>query len=174
MVPERIVILGNSGSGKSTLSRILGNQLGYPVTHLDRLFWKPGWKKPLAEEFRANVIAAVSTPRWICEGNYASRTFEVRLPKADLIIWLNTPRTLCLFRVLIRTLRNKKRPDIPDDCPEKINAAFLQFLRYVWNFERDSRPMIEKLRIQYGNDVAVIQLNNKKQIKKFLAEYANN
>lgn len=106
--------------------------------------------------------------------NYASRTFEVRLPKADLIIWLNTPRTLCRFRVLIRTLRNKKRPDIPDDCPEKINAAFLQFLRYVWNFERDYRPMIEKLRIQSGNDVAVIQLNNKKKIKKFLAEHANN
>lgn len=167
MLPERIIILGNGGSGKSTLSRLMGEKFDYPVTHLDRLFWGAGWKKPIAEEFRAKVMAATNAPRWISEGNYARRTFDLRLPKTELVIWLNTPRFVCLFRALVRALRNKKRQDIPEDCPEKINSTLLVFLKYVWNFERDSRPTIEKLLIQHGGNVRVIQLNNKKQIKEF-------
>ena len=65
MRPERIVILGNAGSGKSTLSRMLGEKLDYSVTHLDKLFWNPGWIKPDPEEFRAKVTEATNAPVWI-------------------------------------------------------------------------------------------------------------
>nr|EGT4337267.1 AAA family ATPase [Cronobacter muytjensii] len=149
---------------------MLGERLNYPVTHLDRLFWGPGWLKPDAEEFREKVTESVLAAVWISEGNYARRTFDLRLSRADLVIWLNTPRITCLFRVLIRSLLNKPRSDLPDGCSEKINYEFLEFLRYVWCFDTRDRPEIERLRIKLGSDVPVIYLHNRKQIKNFLSD----
>ena len=126
---NRIIILDNAGSGKSSLARKLSETLSSPVIHLDRLFWEPNWSKPVADEFRNKVSEAISGPRWICEGNYHRRTFDLRLPKADLIIWLDTPRITCLKRVIFRTLRNAQRTDLPDGCSEKMNRDFLLFLK---------------------------------------------
>ena len=85
---QRIVILGNAGSGKSTLARDLGRRLNLSVVHLDRLFWEPNWVEADNEVFRARVRQAIASDRWVCEGNYARRTFDLRLPRADLIICL--------------------------------------------------------------------------------------
>ncbi|MBK0002691.1 hypothetical protein [Erwinia sp. S38] len=169
MRPERIVILGNAGSGKSTLSRILGAKTNYPVAHLDRLFWGPQWTKPEPAAFRARVSDVVNTETWISEGNYPRRTFDLRIPAADLIVWMDTPRIICLFRVLMRSLRNQKRSDLPDGCTEKINAEFFAFLHYIWKFESNDRPKIERLRLEYGPEVPVIHLKNKRQIEQFLS-----
>jgi adenylate kinase family enzyme len=96
---QRIVILGNAGSGKSTLARQVGERLHLPVVHLDKLFWGPGWSKPQNEAFRARVNEALSGDGWVCEGNYHRQTFDLRLPRADLVVWLNTPRLACLRRL---------------------------------------------------------------------------
>ena len=40
---RRVLVIGNSGSGKSTFARALGDRTGLPVTHIDQLFWLPGW-----------------------------------------------------------------------------------------------------------------------------------
>jgi len=41
---ERIVILGSGGAGKSRFARCLGVLLSIEVTHLDVLYWHPGWQ----------------------------------------------------------------------------------------------------------------------------------
>ena len=116
---QRIVILGNAGSGKSTLARALGKRLSLPVVHLDTLFWEPGWVEPDAEQFRARVREAIAPDAWICEGNYARRTFDLRLPRTDLIIWLDTSRLTCFTRVIMRSVMNRPRPDLAAGCTEK-------------------------------------------------------
>ena len=88
---RRVVILGNAGSGKSTLARRLGERLGLPVVHLDVLFWEPGWVKPDNEVFRDRVRAAIVGDAWITEGNYISRTFDLRLPKDEMNRWAKHP-----------------------------------------------------------------------------------
>lgn len=35
---NRVIIVGNSGSGKLTLAREMGERLGLPVVHLDKVF----------------------------------------------------------------------------------------------------------------------------------------
>jgi adenylate kinase family enzyme len=165
---QRIVILGNSGSGKSTLARLLGERLGVPVVHLDALFWQPGWVEPDNEAFRARVREAVSADSWVCEGNYSRRTFDLRLPRADLVIWLDTGRLTCLTRVIVRNLTNRPRPDLPADCPEKLDREFLTFLSYVWNFERTSRPSLEAARLAIAPQVPVVHLRGARQIADFL------
>lgn len=165
---QRIVILGNAGSGKSTLARELGRRLQLPVVHLDRLFWEPGWVEADNEVFRSRVRQAVCGDTWICEGNYSRRTFDLRLPRADLIIWLDTHRTTCLRRVMLRSLLNRTRADLPVGCSEKLNKAFLTFLKFVWNFDRVNRPGIEAVRLAIGPQVPVVHLRSAQGVGAFV------
>lgn len=169
---QRIVILGNAGSGKSTLARELGERLTLPVVHLDRLFWGAGWNKPQLEVFRTRVNEAISGYGWVCEGNYHRQTFDLRLPRADLIVWLDTPRMICLSRVVLRSALNRPRPDLPAGCREKLDRDFLSFLRFIWDFNRDSRPQIEQERLARGPLVPVVRLRGVRQISDFVSSLA--
>jgi adenylate kinase family enzyme len=165
---QRIVILGNAGSGKSTLARSLSKRLGLPVVHLDTLFWEPGWIEPDAVQFRERVRDALTTDTWICEGNYARRTFDLRLPSADLIIWLDTPRLTCLTRVIVRSVLNRPRSDLPAGCREKLDRAFLAFLRFIWQFDHGYRQGIDAVRMAIGPKVPTVHLRGSRQITVFL------
>ena len=165
---QRLVILGNAGSGKSTLARRIGERLQLSVVHLDLLFWEPGWKEADTAVFRERVRGALVSDRWICEGNYAKKTFDLRLPRADVVIWLDTPRTTCTRRVLMRSALGNPRPDLPPGCSENLNADLLQFLQFTWNFDRDSRPRIERELSECGRAVPVIHLKNTRAIETFL------
>lgn len=165
---QRIVILGNAGSGKSTLARELGRRLAVPVVHLDRLFWEPGWVEADTQRFRSRVREAVATDAWICEGNYSRRTFDLRLPRAELVIWLDTPRTTCLRRVFMRSLRNRPRADLPAGCHEQLNLEFLKFLGFVWHFDQHNRPGIEQVRQAVAPQVPVVHLRGMRDIDSWL------
>ena len=167
MTPQRIVILGNAGSGKSSLARVLAQQLSLPVVHLDCLYWGAGWVKPGRKAFRQRVANATDGLAWICEGNYHHQTFDLRLPKADLVIWMDTPRLTCARRVALRALRQGPRADLPDGCAEKLDRDFFAFLGYVWRFDRVYRPAIEALRHVHGPDVPVIRLRDRRQADAF-------
>jgi len=168
---RRIVIIGCPGSGKSTLARRLGQRLGLPVVHLDVLFWRPGWKEPDRDDFRARVANAHAGNVWISDGSYAADTFELRLPRADSLIILERPRSLCLVRVLWRSLSRRKRPDLPTGCPEQLEWSFIKFL---WRFDKVTWPRIEAARIAHGRDVPVIRLRSERETAAFLAAQDGN
>jgi hypothetical protein len=136
------------------------------------LFWGPGWSKPESEVFRKRVGEAVSGAGWICEGNYHRQTFDIRLPRADLVVWLNTPRITCLRRVVLRSALNRPRPDLPAGCTERLDAEFLSFLHYIWDFDRDNRPRIEADRVMWGPLVPVVNLSGASQISEFVESLA--
>jgi hypothetical protein len=168
---RRIVVLGNAGSGKSTFARRLGARLALPVVHLDLLFWEPRWKEPDNDVFRSRLSAAIAGDAWVCEGNYARRSFDLRLGKADLVVWLATPRLLCLGRVVLRTLLGRPRPDLPVGCPEGLLApGMLEFFTFCWTFDLTRRGGIETERQARGPDVPVVHLRGKRQIEAFLSE----
>ena len=152
-LPQRIVILGRSGSGKSTLARKLGRKYGLPIVHIDALFWQPGWVAPDNESFRARLADALAGDRWITDGNF-SNTFDIRLPRADLILWVEVPRMVSIRRALLRVWKHygRTRPDLAPGCPERLDWAFL---RYIWNFDRDTRPRIMAAIEAHGAGVRV-------------------
>lgn len=167
---QRIVILGNGGSGKSTLARRLGEWLGLPVVHLDVLFWEPGWKKPDNDAFRARLSAAIAGDDWVTDGNYVSRSFDLRLPRADLVIWMDTPRLVCFGRVLVRTALARPRADLAAGCSERVwDAETLEFFRYTWDFDRKSRPRIEAAQSAMAPDAPAVRLRTRRDIDAFIA-----
>jgi adenylate kinase family enzyme len=167
---KRVVILGNGGSGKSTLARRLGARLGLPVVHIDALFWEPGWIEPDKAAFRARIANALAGDEWISDGNYVGRTFDLRMPRADRVIWLDTPRHVCLRRVLIRSLEGGRRADLAEGCYERTwDRQFVEFLSYVWIYDRVYRPRIEAARVAMAPDTPVTHLRTRQSVEAFLA-----
>lgn len=163
---QRIAIIGCSGTGKTTLARRLGERLGLPVVHMDALYWEAGWTEPDTAAFRARVTEALSGGRWVSDGNYMTKTTDLRLAVADLIVWLDQPRWLCLCRITWRALKGwgRTRPDLGPDCPEHIDG---ELHAYVWNFDKRSRPRIEAA--LKAIDAPLVRLKGDKAIEAFVA-----
>ena len=166
MSMERILIIGCGGAGKSTLARQLGQKLGLPVVHLDRLFWKPGWVEESQEDFDRKLAAELERPQWIIDGNF-NRTLPQRIAKCDTIIYLDFSRMACLLGVLKRvvTTYGTVRPDMGEGCPERFD---LEFLQWVWNFNRNHRENYYRL-LNETEGVETIVLKNRRMVKRFLA-----
>jgi adenylate kinase family enzyme len=132
---RRILIIGSPGAGKSTLSQRLSERLGIPVIHLDREYFGPGWTETEKQAWRRRAGELAAGPEWIMDGNYAS-TFDIRVPRATDIVWLDVPRWTCLIRVCRRVIRHwgQARPDMGPDCPERFNGPFM---RWIWNYPND-------------------------------------
>ena len=162
---ERIMIIGCGGAGKSTLARKLGEVLDLPVVHLDKLFWKPGWVETTAEEFDALLAMELAKDKWIMDGNF-NRTMPERIKRCDTIIYLDFSRFTCLMGVLKRiiTTYGKVRPDMGEGCPERID---LDFLKWVWNFNKNKRESYYKL-LNEAENVETIVLKNRRAVKLFL------
>jgi adenylate kinase family enzyme len=171
----RIVIVGNAGTGKSTFADRLGSKLNLPVIHLDAICWQPGWKRLPHDEFRARIAEAISGDAWITDGNFAELTFDLRLPRADALIWVEQPRFICFWRVIRRALRNHFRADenLAPGCRERFDSRFFDRLRFILKFDRVNRPKIEKLRQIHGFNVPLVTLRGNREIAEFLAQAKN-
>jgi adenylate kinase family enzyme len=164
---RRVLVIGCPGSGKSTFARRLGEKLALPVVHLDFYFWQAGWQAVQEGVFRDRVSQLAAAPEWIMDGNY-SRTFDIRMPRADTLVWLELPRMTCLARVVARILRGYGRPraDLPAGCPEQIDLAFL---RYVWDFPAKHQPHIVSAVEKLGKHLRLIRLRDDRASEEFLA-----
>lgn len=164
---ERILIIGCSGAGKSTLARQLGEKTGLPVVHLDALFWKPGWVESTREAFDTRIREEMEKPAWIIDGNY-SRSLPVRLEKCDAVIYLDFPRLTCILGVIKRVLTTYGtiRPDMAEGCPERFDW---EFLKWVWNFNRNNREKIYACLEKVSPDKVMI-FKNRWEVRAFLNE----
>lgn len=165
---RRILILGNCGSGKSTLARQIGKIINLPVIHLDQHFWQPGWTKPDLDSWRTKVSNIVKEKSWIIDGNYGS-SFDLRLPRADLIIFLDFHPLYCLYNVFRRRLKShgKTRPDMAPGCAEQVDWAFIKWiLSYNRNFRVAKLLAIKKA----GCTNKLITLQSRKDVDEFLAK----
>src|SRR5262249_39573207 len=165
---RRVVIIGCSGAGKSTFARTLARQTNLPLIHLDREFWRPGWVETPRGEWRAKVIELVARETWIMEGNYGS-SLDLRLPRADTVIWFDYPRHRCLWRVVKRVVMpyGQVRPDMPPECPEQIDLAFP---RWIWNFNRRERPALLQKLAASGRHRTPIIFRNDSDAAQFLTK----
>ena len=163
---KRICIIGSGGAGKSTLARQLGESLCIEVIHLDKLHWKPGWVETPKIEWERIQREIVKHPSWIIDGNY-SGSMDIRLDAADTIIFLDTPRLVCLRNALLRWIkyRGRTRPDMNEGCRERIDWSFL---KWIWTYPIRRRPwVIEKLN-EYAEGREIIRLRKKSEVRSFI------
>ncbi len=167
---QRILIVGSGGAGKSTAAREVGARLGLPVLHLDRHFHRPDWVETPHAEWADMVGDLVAADRWVMDGNY-SGTIDVRLARADAVVLLDLPRSLCVVRVLRRwwRYRGTTRPDVAAGCPE---AVSVEFLRWIWTYPARSRPKVLAAVERAGMSDRLVRLRSPRAVRRWLAAIA--
>lgn len=168
---KRVLVIGSGGAGKSTFARRLGELLNIQVKHLDKFYWRAGWREPAKEDWLKTVTELASDESWIMDGNY-SGTLDFRIQQCDTIIFLDMSRLLCLWRVAKRRLLYRKgsRPDIAEGCPEQLNWEFVQ---WIWNYSRRSRPKVVRLLNEHAGTKEIVWLRSRAEVEKLLKQLTN-
>lgn len=163
---QKIIVIGSGGAGKSTFAIQLGKILAIPLTHLDALFWQPGWVETPEDIWEEKLKELMQQERWLLDGNY-SGSLDLRMQAADTIIFLDFPRLLCSYRLLKRQLMyaGKSRPDMNEGCPEKLGWAMLT---WVWTYPEKRRPLVQKKLALYAPGRRIVHLRNPKAARLFL------
>lgn len=159
LATSRIVIVGCAGSGKTTFAHRLGERIGAPVICLDAI-WQPNWGKDEVPAFRKLIEEAHGGEAWISDGNFAAATFDIRLPRATLVVWIDRPKLSCALRAVRRVSQRGEAHRI---------GGVARVLRFIWSFDRINRPLIESHRIAHGPSVPVARLTNDREIAAFLS-----
>ena len=163
---QRIIVIGNCGAGKSTFAKKLSQINGLELIHLDQYYYTPDWEGMNSKEWQELVKKVSSKLTWIMDGNYCG-TMDLRISRADTIIFLNYSTAKCLWRITKRILKNwgKERPDMVKGCKERFN---LKFYHYVASFNLKRRDKLLSKLEKYKKDKQILIFSNDKESNSFL------
>ena len=128
----KIAIIGYSGAGKSTLAKRLADEINVQPLYLDAVHYLTNWQERDRTEAREIVRETLQQGNWVIDGTYQSLLREERLEQADEIIWMNYPRLLCLWRVILRYIRfrGQTRESMASGCTERLDWEFVRWVLY--------------------------------------------
>ncbi len=155
---KKIIILGGSGSGKTTLANRIARYTHYPVYHLDNLFLNSDWSFKDKSTWREISEVFLKESEGVVDGNFSS-AIPYRIEWADLIIFIDVPTYLRLYRIFRRMVRVKlgldKRLGHPEESKEKIRFSYLKGV-CTWN-KRNRDKMINMLESIKDKKVVIIR-----------------
>jgi|SRR5579859_6849807 len=163
---SRICIFGRPGSGKSTFALKLHNQTKLPLYHLDRYFFEANWVERNYQQFLTDQQSIVNQNTWIIDGN-SLQSLEMRFAHADLCLYFNYPRWLCLYRLIRRIFY--KNPAIKDRQEGGKERLTWKLIKYMWTFEtRLDQRLIHQLKDLRTKSphVKFIEIHSDKELNK--------
>lgn len=167
---KKIVVFGRPGSGKSEFAHKLSHIKQLPVYHLDKYYFTEGWKKRDYKEFMRDQYEILSKKEWIIDGN-CIQSLEMRAQYADLIIYFDIPRLICLWRMFKRVFhKNTDVDDRADGCREQVR---LKLINYMWKFSYRVKEIIYNLQTSRLRDRFYI-IKTDKEAHKLLNCLINN
>lgn len=163
---KRIMIIGCGGAGKSTLAKALHRLTNLPLIHLDQLYFEPNWVEIKKSKWTSLVTNIAQQDEWIMDGNYGG-TMDIRLEKADTIIFLDRPTWLLLFRVFKRFWQHygQTRSDMAEGCTERLEWVFIH---YIARYNLTRRPAILKKLAYWKSKKNVLILRSDQAVKDYL------
>jgi adenylate kinase family enzyme len=146
-LPDKIHIIGSVGSGKTTLARKLSKKYNIQYYELDNVVWERHKSGDIrrADEYRDKYLEQiVSMKRWIVEGAHNHYRVGKSFKNADLIIFLDTPYFLRVFRIINRYVRQLIGVESANYTP--FFKMFKDMFRWNRVFEKESRSKILRRR----------------------------
>ena len=109
----RIAITGPSGSGKTSLATELARTAGLRHVEIDALHHGPNWESCGSELLRERVLAATEGDGWVADSTYHGMLGTLVSDRADVLVWLDLPIPLVMWRLLRRThVRNRDKTEL--------------------------------------------------------------
>ncbi|TFE54679.1 adenylate kinase [Streptomyces sp. ICN441] len=170
---RKIALFGPPATGKSTLAKWLSAELGHSHTDLDDLLFTPDGPLPLPE-FRQQAEEITRHDTWIVEGNF-SKLADVVWHRADVLVWLDFPLPLIVYRIVRRSLYQLTGHDhSPQARRLTWSKAFFHrrsLLRTAIRKYRNNRPRYA-LQIAETADrgVKVARLRNPRAVRRWKTE----
>ncbi len=169
----KVAVIGYSGSGKSTLASQIGINYNCPVLYLDKIQFEANWKER-DEEIAKNMVKRFldENDNWVVDGNYTKLFRERRLEEANIIIFMNYPRIVCLYQAYKRYLKykGKTRESMAPNCNEKFDFEFIKWILFDGRSKEKKKQYSET--IQKYNQKIVI-LKNRNEVALFLEDIKN-
>jgi hypothetical protein len=152
---QRVVIIGRGASGKSILARRLGDIAGLPVIELDKIFWQSGIIPTPREHWVAIQEMLVAEDRWIMDGDLGPYdAVEVRLRKADTVIFLDFSLVRCAWRAMRRS-------------PERAD-----FWWWLLAYRYRSRPILKAAIVNHASNAVLHVFRSPHTLARFVADLA--
>lgn len=167
---ERILVYGVTGSGKTRLAERLSVATGIPWHSVDDLTWEPGWIAVPEDEQRRRINAICNEERWVLDTAYGM-WLGVPLARVELIVALDFPRWLSLFRLIRRSLaRAIDGRSICNGNRESLRHLLSADSIIVWHFKSFSRKR-ERIRAWEADPTGpeVIRFTSPRQVQRWLA-----
>jgi adenylate kinase family enzyme len=168
--PRRVLVCGTSGSGKTTLAARIATVLHAPHVEIDGLFHGPAWiPRP---SFEADVHRFSAGPTWVTEWQYSAvRTYLA--DRADLLVWLDLPRSVVMRQVLRRTLiRRLRRQRLWNDNVEPPLWTFLtdrdHIVRWAWTTHHKTVGRVADLLVRRP-DLPIVRLHSHADAVRWLS-----
>jgi adenylate kinase family enzyme len=133
-------------------------------SHLPDDLWHSDWEEKDVPVFREMIQKAHAGEAWISDGNFALATFDIRLPRATMVIWLERSRLLCAWRAIARVFKRGES--------HRVGKLFV-VLRFIWKFNRINWPRIEATRLTFAREVPVVRLRTGRDVEVFLSSYGD-
>jgi len=167
--PSRVLVAGTSGAGKSTLAQRIAVVLGLPYFEIDALYHGPGWTP--RPQFLDEVTARTDEPRWVTEWQYHT-VRELLADRADLLVWLDLPKGLVMWRVIRRTvLRSISRAELWNGNREPPLRTILSdeehIIRWAWRTHGMSSTRIAEY-LTRRPELPVVRLRSRGEIERWM------
>jgi adenylate kinase family enzyme len=170
-VADRILVYGVTGSGKTRLAEGISDATGIPWHAVDELTWEPGWIEVPDDEQRRRIAAICAGERWVLDTAYG-RWLDIPLARVEMIVALDFPRWLSLFRLIRRSVaRAVDGKPICNGNRESFRNIFSRRSIIGWHFKSFSRKR-QRIR-EWEADPAgreIVRLTSPRQVSRWLAK----
>lgn len=168
--PHRVLVAGTSGSGKTTVAGRVAAALGVPHIEIDALFHGPDWTP--RPSFEADVHRFAAGPEWVTEWQYGSVRDHLA-DRADLLVWLDLPRSLVMRQVLRRTvLRRLRREVLWNGNVEPPFRTILtdreHIVRWAWTTHHVNAERVTEL-ARRRPELPVVRLRSRAEVARWIA-----
>jgi adenylate kinase family enzyme len=162
----RVAVTGPSGSGKTTVALELARTLDLRHVEVDALHHQPNWESCGPDVLRERVLAATAGDGWVADSLYHQMLGDLIAERADLLVWLDLPVPLVMWRLVKRTyVRKRDRVVLWNG---NVEPGWLEAVRYLmWPALKRAFENRRRLPGRYP-DLRLERLRSDAEVRAFL------